>query len=322
MASNNTCSYLPHVGFNTSDNTTDLRDIVPLMLCVFGLPGNLLVVAVYLRLQTTSTRIYMLSLALADLVSCVSLAIMSSASVPTVPLFVILVAADIAIGFSALLLAFISWERLMAVRRPLTFSFSPERAKKAVICIAVFDGVVTGVFDVARHTCCPLLGRIIVMSLLCMTVVVMIICYIVVSATLLKNARTSRITAGVHVGISLPAAGTSVVKAKTDVDTMGQMTPNMTVLSPTSCSTSISCKNAKNYKNVYMLLTVTVVYIITWLPLWLFYSGVSVPCVQQRMYILNSVVNPFIYSIMSSMFRDDLRMFLRKTRSRLVDCCR
>ena len=73
---------------------------------------------------------------------------------------------------------------------------------------------------------------------------------------------------------------------------------------------------------MYLLLTVTVVYIITWLPLWLFYSGVSVPCVVQRMFILNSVVNPFIYSIMSSMFRDDLLMFLRKTRSSLVDCCR
>ena len=330
MESNKTCSYLQQVGFNgnteaSSDNTTDViyfTDIAVLMVSVLGLPGNLLVVAVYFRLQTTSTRIYMLSLALADLESCVCVIILASKSVPIEALYVILVAADISTGFSAMFLAFISWERLVAVRRPLTVSFSPERAKKAVICIAVFDGIVTVVFDVARHTCCPLLGRIIVMSLLCMTVVVMIICYIIVSATLLKNARNSRATVGVDVGISLPASGISVVKETIDVDTAGQMTPNMTVLPPTSYSKHISCNNAKNYKNVYLLLTVTVVYIITWLPLWVFYSGVAVPCVVQRMFLLNSVVNPFIYSIMSSMFRDDLRMFFRKTRSRLVDCCR
>ena len=73
-----------------------------------------------------------------------------------------------ATGFSAMLLAFISTERLVlvAVRRPLAFSSCSERAEKAVINIAVFDCVIARVFNVARHTCCPRFGRILVMSLL------------------------------------------------------------------------------------------------------------------------------------------------------------
>ena len=53
-------------------------NVTLLVVCVLGLPGNLLVIAVYLRLQTTSTRVYMFTLAVADLASCVSGVVMSA----------------------------------------------------------------------------------------------------------------------------------------------------------------------------------------------------------------------------------------------------
>ena len=157
------------------------------------------------------------------------------------------------------------------------------------------------------------------MTVLSVCVVVMIICYFLVTVTLLKNARTARTNVGVEFAVSLPAVGTSAGKETRHVDTTvcpSQVTPAQ----PNSSSKTRSEKSAKHYKNVYLLFTVTIVYIVSWLPLWLAYGGVSVPRDVQYMFIHNSVVNPFIYSIMSAMFRNDLRMFCRKTRSRLVNC--
>ena len=40
--------------------------------------------------------------------------------------------------------------------------------------------------------------------------------------------------------------------------------------------------------------------------------------ILNRLYLINSFVNPFIYSVVSRMFRNDVRMFYRKIRSRLT----
>ena len=149
-------------------------------------------------------------------------------------------------AFSNMLLAFISTERLAAVRRPLAFSSSSERAKKAVIRLAMFGGLVTTLFDVALPTCCPLLGRIIVMSLLGVSVSVMIICYFLVTVTLLKN-RTFRTSAGVEVGVSFPMAGTSVVKEIRHVDNISR-TIHMTPVPPNPQSKTTSDKPAQPNK--------------------------------------------------------------------------
>ena len=323
----NTTSYLRGDGFNEStevppNNTGDegfVTNVTMLVMCVLGLPGNLLVIAVYLRLQTTSTRVYMFSLAIADLASCVSGVVMASTPLPLVALYLFLYTGNTANGFSAMLLAFISTERLVAVRRPVAFSNASERAKRAVVRLAVFDVVIIAVFEIARHTCCPLFSRILVMTILCISVAVMIICYFLVTVTLLKNARTARTNVGVELAVSLPAVGTSSGKETRHVDTTVSQT-QVSPAQPNSSSKTRSEKSAAHYKNVYLLFIVTVVFIASWLPLWLAYGGVSVPRDVQYMFLLNSVVNPFIYSIMSAMFRNDLRMFCRKTRSRLTNC--
>jgi len=326
MESVNTTSYIQGDGFNESsevspNNTVDeafFTNVTMLVMGVLGLPGNLLVIAVYLRLHTTSTRVYMFSLAVADLASCVSGVVMASTPLSLVALYLFLYMGNTANGFSAMLLAFISTERFDAVRRPVAFNNASERAKKAVVRLGVFDVVIIAVFEIARHTCCPLFSRILVMIILCISVAVMIICYFLVTVTLLKNARTGRKNVGVELADSLPTVGTSARKETRHVDTTIRLT-QVTPTQPNSSSKTGSEKSATHYKNVYLLFTVTAVYIVSWLPLWLAYGGVYVPRDVQYMFILNSAVNPFIYSIMSAMFRNDLRMFCRKTRSRFMN---
>ena len=326
MESVNTTCDLREDGFNESTEvppniTGDqvffenvfFKNVAILVVCVLGLPGNLLVIAVYLRQHTTSTRVYMLALALADLVSCVSIMILASTPLLLSASYVFLFAADVSVGFSAMLLAFISTERLVAVRRPVAFSNAAERAKKAVVRLAVIDGVITAVFEVTRHTCCPLFSRIIVLIILCISVAVMIICYFLVTVTLVKKARTARR----NVGVELAVSGTSEVREITHIDTTARTTQ---VTKPNSSSKHASDIPAKHYKNVYLLFTITLVFIVSWLPLWLAYAGVPISLHVQETYVVNSAINPFIYSIMSAMFRNDLWMFCRKTRSRLVNC--
>ena len=58
----------------TTNNTTHRRDstsIAIILLNALELPGNLLVFAVYVRKMTTSIRVYMFALAVADSLVCV-----------------------------------------------------------------------------------------------------------------------------------------------------------------------------------------------------------------------------------------------------------
>ena len=324
----NTTSGLREDGFNEStevppNSTGDevffenvfFKNVAILVVCVLGLPGNMLVIAVYLRQHTTSTRVYMLALALADLVSCVSIMILASTPLSLPASYVFMFLADVSVGFSAMLLAFISTERLVAVRRPVAFSNASERAMKAVIRLAVIDGVFAAVFEVMRLTCCPPLSRMIVLIILCISVAVMIICYFLVTVTLVKKARTARR----NVGVELAVSATSAAREISHMDTMAR-TNQVTPAQSNSSSNYASDKHARHYKNVYLLFTITLVFIVSWLPLGLAYAGMHMSLHVQETYVVNSAINPFIYSIMSAMFRNDLRMFCRKTRSRLVNC--
>ena len=62
---------------NSSDevnatNYVSITHFASFLMCVLGIPGNLLVIAVYIRKMTTSTRVYMFALAVSDLTVCIS----------------------------------------------------------------------------------------------------------------------------------------------------------------------------------------------------------------------------------------------------------
>ena len=64
----------------------------------------------------------------------------------------------------------------------------------------------------------------------------------------------------------------------------------------------------------------TVIFIVCWLPFWLY--SMDVPFVHhlKNVYVVNSVINPFIYGVSSAMFREDVRQFYRQTRVKLLAC--
>ena len=64
----------------------------------------------------------------------------------------------------------------------------------------------------------------------------------------------------------------------------------------------------------------TVVFIACWLPFLLHSMGVPIVLHLDRLFVVNSVINPFIYSVASAMFREDVRQFSRQTRDKLSAC--
>ena len=113
--------------------------LVIFLMCVLGIPGNVLVIAVYVCKMTSSVRVYMLALAVADLMVCISGIALATITLGIVGYNVIAITSRGSVGFSLLLLAFVSIERLLAVRRPHTFSLSIRRAQWALVVIAT-DG--------------------------------------------------------------------------------------------------------------------------------------------------------------------------------------
>ena len=49
-----------------------IKSFTSFLMCVFGIPGNLVVLAAYAFKMTTSTKVYMFALAVADLDICVT----------------------------------------------------------------------------------------------------------------------------------------------------------------------------------------------------------------------------------------------------------
>ena len=64
-------------------------------------------------------------------------------------------------------------------------------------------------------------------------------------------------------------------------------------------------------KGMRVLLVVTIAFIVCWTPLGIASCGVSMPPPLLYLFIVNSVINPFIYSFMSSEFRKGVRQLFR-----------
>ncbi|KAI0220211.1 hypothetical protein LSAT2_028253 [Lamellibrachia satsuma] len=285
---------------------------VPLFLVtVLGLPGNLFVIVVYIRNMTTSTKVYMFGLAIADTAVCICGTVLTSARIDHTMLVVVLYFVDLSIVSSIYLLAFVSLERLVAVWRPHSFSLSARRALVALAIIGVAAATSAGVLTFARLRHYSYLARIFPMLVTLLSVLVMIVCYMLVAIKLLRNLRAAHKNVGVLSGPQSLAPGPSTASHRAAGKSDGTVEVN-----------KVPANQAKTYKGVSLLFIVTVVFIACWLPQWLAYVGISVSAGVRRVFLLNSAVNPFIYSAASAMFRNDVRQFYHKTRSTLTACCR
>ena len=121
--------------------------IVVVLLCLLGLPGNVLVMTVYVRKMTTSTRLYMFALAVADSAVCVGGIVLGTALTGSVTTKAIIYVINMSVLYSMLLLVSVSIERLIAVRRPHSFTVNTERARKTLIIIVVAGVVLNTVHN-------------------------------------------------------------------------------------------------------------------------------------------------------------------------------
>ncbi|KAI0241423.1 hypothetical protein LSAT2_027658 [Lamellibrachia satsuma] len=274
------------------------------------------------------------------------------------------------------ILVFVSIERLIAVKRPHSFNMKAQRAKKAIIGMVVSAVVYTTVRTVAQLNKYGHFVRLADLSVLCVSVLVMTTCYTLISATMVKRAKTSRnciavvnLTDSSEPGPSHGFQQRNVTATtedlvcehnpepsnKTDTNRVepkitrqcdevvppenaGSLRVSMVVketlheqCGPTAIASQTTSKpdssnnqtaaiKTKTYKNLLLLFIITVLFIVFWLPHWVANLGVSIPEELRRIFMLNSVVNPFIYGIASAMFREDVRQFYRQKRVKLRTC--
>ena len=303
---------------NTTNNVS-IEYVGNFLMCVLGLPGNLLVITVYAWKMTTSTRVYVFALAVDDLIVCICGIVLTTVKLEYISLGIFTYGLYASVMFSVFLLAFVSIERLLAVRRPHTFSLNPLRAKRALVIIAVVavvNAIVVTMGEV-RHNI--MLFQVIPAVLISATVVVMIVCYTVMAITMLMNIRTAHRNVGI--AKSTPVPGPSTVPTVAYISN-GKATADVILNKNTSVSgiTKTTANQVKTYKGVSVLLIITVVFIVCWVPHWLSDIGLDVRRDGRRTFVLNSVINPFLYSVVSRMFRDDMRQFYRKVRTSLASC--
>ena len=178
--------------FNNKTTYSDNKyDLVFIILCVLGSPGNLFVVAVYFRRMTTSIRAYMFALAIADTSICVCVVILLNTRLGHISKLVamnVFVSAEL---FSTLLLAFFAVERCLAVSQPHSFTTSIRRAKSALVTIgtvSVLYSDLLSVIQVIRLNCAY---HVLASTFAHVSFIVMITSYSVLAATLLKRTKVS-----------------------------------------------------------------------------------------------------------------------------------
>ena len=302
------------------------------LLCFLGLPGNLLVIAVYLRQMATSTRVYMFALGIVDTVACICGLIWSMGKIGSFTVRQILFwFGHLSVLFSVLLLAFVSVERLLAVRHPHTFTLSAPRAKKALVVIAVVAAVCSTATVVPKVILRRPVSaeRFIPIFVALSCIVFMIICYTLVALTLLRKARIARTQVSVIQGMSSTvhtiatvsssfvtnADRTAIARTLADKPSVGRTVADRTVVTTTPMTTNL----AATYRSVSLMFIITVIFIACWVPQFISFF-VPVLLRVRLIFLLNSAINPFVYTMASSMFRNDVRNLYRQTRIRLAVC--
>ena len=301
---------------STASTRMYILNFVLFILCQIGLPGNVLVIAVYIDNMTTSTRVYMFALAVVDLVVCVCGIILTGVKIGKVLMNVVDVAKEISLIFSVFLLAFVATERLMAVRRPHTFSLCAMRAKKALAVISAAACVTVTVHQILKRYRSVILIKLFEVSIFMSSVLTMSICYILVAITLIKKAWSARTKVERQRDApredpkpSVKSTALSVSENKADVVPGSHGTAHVSPTNP------VGRQQVNQCKGLSVLPVVTVVFIACFLP-----NLLSTSTDIQHFILLNSVLNPFIYSFMCRMFRNDTRQFFRKVRSKVTVC--
>jgi len=149
-------------------------------------------------------------------------------------------------------------------------------------------------------------------SFLIGSALVMVTCYCMIGLTLLKKAMVSR--------YQISAINMERPKQTSDPPPSSLSRGDADQSAYVTGVNEITAKQAKHFKSVFLLFIISAVFVACWLPLWLQTMGAEISNNATHVYIVNSVVNPFIYGVASAMFREDVRQFYRQTWAKLSAC--
>ena len=132
---------------------------------------------------------------------------------------------------------------------------------------------------------------------------------------MLKQLKTIR----TRVGFQEDTQDTTITKTSSAKATVTNVNDITSKQNKTAVRTSANGQTHV-YKDLMLLFTITAVFVVCWTPVLLHIAGVYVSHILHGGVILNSAVNPFMYSVISKMFRSDVRHFWRKARATLASC--
>ena len=312
------------------------------LICLLGIPGNLFVAAVYIRKMTTSIRTYMFALSIADTAICVCFTILVNVRFDKIGIFFFVTVFNATLIFSTDLLAFFATERCLAVAKPHKFTISTRRAKSALAIIAAVSVCQSATISVPL-----LLGFIRFFTIFSTAIVnvcfvIIVTSYTIMAVLLIKRMRKAhrQINVIATTRSSAEAVATTstmstsygrsagprplnelinvVATTRSNAEAVATTSPMPTSYGPSAGAMPLNELQAQ--RGTLVLFAVTAVFILCWLPFFLKHYGLAIPDDVRRVYTINSVVNPFIYSFVSPMFRSDVRQFYRDIRARLTVC--
>ena len=299
-----------------------------LLMCVLGIPGNLFVVAVYIRRMTTSIRAYILALGIADTAICVCFTVMYTVRLVNIGSLIFLFVFNMNVIFSTCLLAFLATERCLAVAKPHKFTLSTRRAKKVIAAIGAASICCSAIASAARFLDLNSTRLFFLTGIVNVCFVVVIASYSVLAVILLKRLKAARRQVDVVAMTQINAE--AVATTSTSTPTSNSTATSKVIFLPKNSRTIDNAvapsatkptKAVETQRSTLLVFVVTAIFVVCWMPYLLTNYGLPISKDVKRMYTINSVLNPFIYSFLSPMFRSDVRQFYREIRAKLPTCC-
>ena len=341
----------------TSDNTDmptktiDYCHVSLIVACIIGCVGNLLVIAIYIRKLSSSKKVYMFALAVADLAVCFSGIIFYAGLNEASATDVLISVLNLSVTLSMFVLMFASIERFVSVWRPHSFRIKTQQVKTAMIFMSVAAVVFTTVTTVARLKRYKLFNQIFQISTLLVCLIVMTTCYVMYAVIVLRRERAPRKVVACQ-SVSRCSQKTPSTEFKT-LDTTGDGSqepgPSINVEATPSIETvrfaphqkpadfalqsapvqfaekqdsrQAACFTCIPLATLPLMCIIAVVFHSCLLPHWLAIVGFNVPSYLEELFVLNAVIKPFIYGVVSAMFREDLKRVYRHARAKLSTCC-
>ena len=330
--------------------TVYLGLFIPISLV--GLSGNILVILVSNR-KLSSTKMYMVALAVADTTSCImylTRMLMLKLNSHSTSCTIILIAAyflGITMTYACHILAFVAIERCLSVTKPNLVRLSTNRAKMLCVFAVPIAILESGIFlflttlnvEYLHH-----IFRIVLVVLFAIPLFSIMLAYLAMSIALvqrnIKAARRNRLRFTNNQVVPVPSlshpgdqhrntSGLSSVLCKENEthnsNLKSKFTGNLTENASYGKRNEIGGHQINRSKSkmhikrgvldrvTAMLILVTMSFLILWTPFWLSVYHLPLPPLLTETYIITCIVNPFIYSFMSTDFRNELkRLFIKK----------